>query len=361
MTNKSCYIIAEIGVNHNGSLETAKSLIEVASKAGCDAVKFQTFKADSLVIHDAPLADYQIINDPRFTNQYEMIKSLELKYDDHFILKEYAQRFQIDFISTPFDEVSLKFLVKDLKLDVIKLSSGDLTNSPLLLLAGKIAKKVIISTGMASLGEIELALCSIAFGHIFKKNPETLVELYESVFENNGIEQLKDKVVILHCISQYPAPYEEINLKAMQTIKNAFKIPVGYSDHTLGIEVAIASVALGAKVIEKHITLDRNSKGPDHKASIEPNELINMVKSIRHVERALGGNGFKKPSIVEKDVIKVARKGIYAAKTILSQEKFNFDNLLIKRPFNGVAPSRIWDLVNQKASKQYELSDSILD
>ncbi len=361
MIKKPCYIIAEIGVNHNGCLNTAKSLIKVAADAGCNAVKFQTFKAETLLNKDAPLADYQANNDIRFTSQYEMIKSLELKHEDHYLLRDFAHNLNIDFISTPFDYDSLFFLVDKLKLEAIKFSSGDLSNSPLLLEAGKIANKIIISTGMSSLRDIELALCSIAYGYLFKKNPDSSNEMFESVYLHDGLSALKNKVIILHCVSQYPAPYEAINLKAIQTIKKAFKIPVGYSDHTLGIEIAVAAVTLGAQVIEKHITLDKNSAGPDHQASIEPKELVEMVAAIRNVEKALQGDGLKKPSIVEKDVMLAARKGIYSAGNIALQDRFTLENLSIKRPFTGQAPYRIWDILNQNAKKEYKINEPIFD
>lgn len=361
MIKNPCYIIAEIGVNHNGCIETAKSLIKIAAEAGCNAVKFQTFIAEKLLNYDTPLADYQIKNGNRFKSQYELIKSLELKYSDHFVLKSFAKSLDLDFISTPFDLDSLKFLVNELNLETIKFSSGDLNNSPLLLEAGKIAKKIIISTGMSSLRDIELALCSIAYGSIFKKNPDSSNEMIEAVSAHDGLNALKKKVVILHCVSQYPAPYSVINLKAMQTIKHAFKIPVGYSDHTIGMETAIAAVAFGAKIIEKHITLNKNSDGPDHKASMEPIEFKNMVQAIRNVEEATKGNGIKKPSIVEKDIMQVSRKGIYAAKKINIHDYYDLNNLCVKRPYNGVPPHQIWDLINTKSTREYDINDSVIN
>lgn len=328
------FIIAEAGVNHNGSLELAKRLIDVAVEAGADAVKFQTFKAENVVTEKAKMAEYQKLNLHRETSQYEMIKALELSYADFEKLKLYCDEVGIKFLSTPFDIESARFL-KDLGLDIFKIPSGEITNYLLLREIGGYKKQVIISTGMADLGEIEDAI-------------DVLMEF--------GTK--RENITVLHCNTEYPTPYEDVNLKAMLTIKEAFKVKVGYSDHTLGIEIAIAAVALGAEVIEKHFTLDRKLPGPDHKASLEPHELKEMIKCIRNVERSLG-DGIKKPSKSELGNMAVVRKSIVAKRDIKKGEVFSEENITVKRPGNGISPMRWNEIIGKVAQKDYKRDEVI--
>lgn len=328
------FIIAEAGVNHNGCIKTAKKLIDVAAEAGVDAVKFQTFKAENLVSKNAQKAEYQKQTTDSGESQFDMIKKLELDVDTHKELMAYCEVKNILFLSTPFDHDSID-LLDALKLDIFKIPSGEVTNLPYLRHIGSLNKQVILSTGMADLGEIEDALdILIAAG------------------------TAKDKITILHANTEYPTPMEDVNLKAMQTIATAFKMDVGYSDHTLGIEVDIAAVAMGAKVIEKHFTLDRMMEGPDHKASLEPDELKAMVQGIRNIEKALG-NGIKKPSNSESKNIAIARKSIVATKLIKQGEVINEINLAIKRPGTGISPMRWDEIVGSIAQKDYREDELI--
>lgn len=324
----STFIIAEAGVNHNGSLELAKQLIDVASEAGADAVKFQTFKADNLVSKTAQKADYQKQTTDTSESQYDMIKKLELNEVAHHELITYCENKNILFLSTPFDHESIN-LLNTLGMEIFKIPSGEITNLPYLRHIGSLSKKVILSSGMSNLGEIEDALDILISAGTEKKN-----------------------IAVLHATTEYPCPIEEVNLRAMQTIAGAFKIDVGYSDHTNGIEVPIAAVSLGAKVIEKHFTLDRNMEGPDHKASLEPDELIAMVKAIRNIEKALG-NGIKQPSSSEVKNMAIARKSIVASRPIRKGEILSIDNLTTKRPGNGINPMRWNEIIGTPSSKDY--------
>ena len=287
------YIIAEAGVNHNGSLHLAKKLIDVAAASGADAIKFQTFQADKLLTFTAPKADYQIIATPKAESQYEMIKNLELSLEDHALLVDYCRNKKIQFLSTPFDVESVDLLAKTFDLPFLKLASGEITNAPLLFQLARTGKPILLSTGMSTLGDIEFALSVLALGYLNNKETKPsyhhLIDAYRS---QEGQQVLKKNVTLLHCTTEYPAPFAEVNLKVLQTLRSAFHLPVGYSDHTKGIEIAIAAVALGAIVIEKHFTLDRTFPGPDHQSSLEPDELAAMVKTIRHVEMAMG-EGYK--------------------------------------------------------------------
>jgi len=325
----SVFIIAEAGVNHNGSIDLAKKLIDVASEAGVDAVKFQTFKAENLVSKNAQKADYQKETTDKAESQFEMIKKLELDTDTHIELIAYCKTKSIMFLSTPFDHDSIDML-NDLGLEIFKIPSGEITNLPYLRHIGKLGKKVILSTGMAEIGEIEDAL---------------------NVLYNAGTN--KSNITVLHANTMYPTPMQDVNLKAMVTIGDTFDIAYGYSDHTLGIEVDIAAVAMGASVIEKHFTLDKNMEGPDHKASLEPDELIAMVKGIRNIELALGSN-MKKPSKSEMPNIQIARKSIVAKKAIKEGDILSEDNLAIKRPGTGINPM-MWDsIIGSCAQKDYD-------
>lgn len=305
-----CFIIAEAGVNHNGDINLAKKLIDTAKDAGADAVKFQTFKAEGVVTKDASIADYAKKNIGKDLKQIDMIKGFELKYEDFEVLKEYCDKKEIMFLSTPHSFDAIDFL--EPLVPVYKIGSGDLTNLPFLKRIATKRKPIILSTGMATLGEIEEAL------RIIKKN---------------GCKE----IILLHCVTNYPTRIEDANLKAMQTLKCAFKLPTGFSDHTLGITVPIAAVALGAAVVEKHFTLDKTLPGPDHKASLEPNELKEMVKAIKDVEKILG-DGIKKPTKEEEEIKKVARKSI-VAKVDIPEGTIITENMLdVKRPGTGIEP-----------------------
>ena len=335
MNYKKTFIIAEAGVNHNGSLELAKKMIDAAVEAGADAVKFQTFKAEKVVSKHAQKAEYQKKTTAADESQLEMVKKLELDAAVHRKLIDYCKKENIRFLSTPFDLESID-LLNELGLDIFKIPSGEITNLPYLRKIGALKKEIILSTGMADLGEIEDAL---------------------DVLTGAGTK-LKD-ISVLHCNTEYPTPFEDVNLKAMLTIKAAFPgIQVGYSDHTEGIEVPIAAVAMGATIIEKHFTLDKNLPGPDHKASLEPDELTAMVRAIRNIEIALG-NGIKKPSSSESKNMVIARKSIVAAQAIATGEKFTNNNLTAKRPGAGLSPM-LWDkVIGQVAQKDYEKDELI--
>jgi len=322
-------IIAEAGVNHNGNIEIAKQLIDVAVEAGVDYVKFQTFKAEKIVSRVAKKAVYQVENTGRDDGQFAMLKKLELDKEKHNVLIEYCNLKGIKFLSTAFDHDSVD-LLEELSIDLYKIPSGEITNKPFLQKIASKHKPIILSTGMADIGEVE----------------DALDVLYES-----GVK--KKDITVLHCNTEYPTPMEDVNLSAMDTLANTFKVAVGYSDHTLGIEIAIAAVARGAVCIEKHFTLDRNMEGPDHRASLEPNELKEMVRSIRNIELALG-NGIKKPSKSEKNNIKIARKSIYTAKALPKGHVLIIDDLIMKRPGNGISPMDIHLVLGRKMLNDLE-------
>ncbi len=335
MSYKKTFIIAEAGVNHNGSFELARKLIDVAVDAGADAVKFQTFNAEKVVSKYAPKAEYQKKTTTADESQLEMVKKLELDKVAHEELLAYCRTRNIQFLSTPFDLESIDLLNK-LGLEIFKIPSGEITNLPYLRKIGALKKEIILSTGMANLGEIEAAL---------------------DVLTGAGAE-LKD-ITVLHCNTEYPTPFEDVNLRAMLTIKAAFPgVQVGYSDHTLGIEIPIAAVAMGATVIEKHFTLDKNMEGPDHRASLEPDELKVMVHAIRNIEKALG-NGIKKPSPSELKNKPIARKSIVATRNIRKGEPFTEENLTVKRPGTGISPMRWDEVIGRKAEKDYQEDEEI--
>lgn len=329
------YIIAEAGVNHNGSVELAKKLIDVASKAGADAVKFQTFKAVNLVSRFADKADYQKETTNSEESQFDMIKKLELDYDVHQLLIDYSISKGIDFLSTPFDLESIDLLVS-LGLKIFKIPSGEITNLPYLEKLGQLKREIVLSTGMSNLADIENAI---------------------SVLTSNGTD--RSNITVLHANTEYPTPFKDVNLKAMVTIGSAFNVQYGYSDHTLGIEVPIAAVALGAKVIEKHFTLDKTMEGPDHKASLEPAELKQMVNSIRNIELALGST-IKKASDSEKKNITIARKSIHINQTLKAGTILESKHFIMKRPGDGISPMVYHELVGRElkidVSEDYKLS-----
>lgn len=321
---KKVIIIAEAGVNHNGDIQNALKMIQVAADAQVDYIKFQTFITEDNISKDAPKADYQNDNTESTESQFEMVKKLELTFDDFRILQKECERLNVKFLSTAFDFKSVDFL-NSLNLDFFKIPSGEITNKPLIEYIARKGKKVILSTGMATLVEIEDAF---------------------NILINNGLKN--NDIIILHCNTEYPTPMQDVNLYAMKLIENKFDVEIGYSDHTLGIEVPIAAVALGAKVIEKHFTLDRNLTGPDHSASLEPNELREMTKSIRNIEIALGGSGIKEPSESEYKNIKIARKSIHFSRSLTVNHIITEEDLIMKRPGDGVSPMEIDVIIGKK-------------
>lgn len=329
-------IIAEAGVNHNGNLDNAFKLIDAAIDAGVDYVKFQTFKSENLVSKSAKKADYQIQNTGNSTDsQYEMLKKLELSHENHELLIDYCKQKNIQFFSTAFDLDSLVYL-KEIGLDLVKIPSGEITNLPYLRKAAQLFKKVILSTGMCTMEDIEAAI---------------------NVFLAEDIS--KESITILHCNTEYPTPMNDVNLKAMLSIQKEFGTDIGYSDHTLGIEVPVAAVALGASVIEKHFTLDNTMEGPDHAASLEPHQLKEMVKAIRNIEQAISGDGIKKPSASEMKNIEIARKSIVASASVSKGEIFTEENLTIKRPGTGISPMKWDEVIGELATKDYSTDDLI--
>lgn len=330
----SVYIIAEAGVNHNGSVEQALRLCDAAQQAGVDAVKFQTFKTENILVKDSPMAEYQKTNTGSDESQFDMVKKLELSFEDFKTINQYCKKIGIEFLSTPDDEESLDFLIDDIGLDIIKVGSGEVNNIPYLRSIGSKNRKVILSTGMSTIGEVETA--------------------YNELLKSGALE-----VILLHCTTNYPCPPEEVNLLAMNTLRDTFKCSVGYSDHTLGIQIPIAAVALGAEIIEKHFTLDKDMPGPDHKASLNPLELKEMTDSIRQVETALG-DGIKKPNPSEVEVRKVIQRSIVASKEINAGETLSEENLTTKRASSKGIPSGNWDeIVGSKAHKSYQPDELI--
>lgn len=353
------YIIAEAGVNHNGSYQRAKKLITIAASAGADAVKFQTFTANNLVTKNAPLASYQKKNSLQ-KSQHDMLRALELSKNEFIQLKKYAQRKKIDFLSTPFDMESLNFLVKNLRLNTIKISSGDLLNAPLLLAAAQAKVKIIVSTGMANLKEIQFALSVIAFGYLHGRKIPTSSSLSSSLKSRRAQLLLRKKIVILHCTTEYPAPFHEINLRVLKTIYEKFQIPVGYSDHTLGPIASLGAVALGASMIEKHFTINKKLPGPDHKMSLDPQELKQFVKEIRILETTLGSSE-KKPTASEKKNMVICRKSLVAARDIKKGDTFTMNNLTVKRPGSGISSALFWEFLGKKAKRNFKQDSLISD
>jgi len=358
--SESVLIIAEAGVNHNGDLSLARQLIDVASEAGADAVKFQTFRADRLVSRKAPKAEYQTQTTDQAESQFEMIRKLELTEADHEVLIAHAEARGITFLSTPFDAPSLHLLTQRFGLQTIKIPSGEITNAPFLLAVARAARRVILSTGMSTLAEVEAALGVLAFGFTTPATSTPGRGDFERAFASNaGQQSLGDRTTLLHCTTEYPAPFGEVNLRAMDTLAAAFGLPTGYSDHTPGIHISLAAVARGARVIEKHFTLDRNLPGPDHRASLEPDELRDLVRQIREIEAALG-DGIKRPAASEWKNRDVVRKSLVAAEEIRAGEKFTEENLACKRPGNGITPFAYWQTLGQTSGRDYN-TDEVLD
>lgn len=353
------YIIAEAGVNHNGSLEMAKELVKVAKEAGADAIKFQTFKAENLVTKKAAQADYQIDNLGEATSQYEMLKRLELSFEDFTELQSFCQAENIEFLSTPFDFESVDFLLNILHIETIKISSGELTNAPFIHYVATKQKPIILSTGMATVEEIHEALAFIAYGLAQPLEVVTVENVGQFYHSDKAKKVLKQYVTLLHCSTQYPTPPTSINLKAMDKMKEIFSLPIGFSDHSEGIHIPIAAVSIGATVIEKHFTLDKTLEGPDHVASLNPEELNAMVKGIREIELALG-DGIKKPTSIELQNRISARKSLVAKKSIQVGEVFSISNLTVKRPGSGISPSKYWSYIGNSAIKSYD-GDELID
>jgi N-acetylneuraminate synthase/N,N'-diacetyllegionaminate synthase len=333
---KKTLIIAEAGVNHNGDKDMAKALIKVAAECGADVVKFQTFNADKLVSQSAKLADYQQQNlNDETSSQLEMLKKLELPLSWHFELKQFASDLGISFCSTPFDEVALDFLC-DLGIPFIKVPSGEITNKPFLERIASKNLQVILSTGMASMSEVSDAV---------------------NVFLDKGLK--RDQLTVLHCNTEYPTPFEDVNLKAMLQFRDNLGLNYGYSDHTLGAEVAIAAVSLGASVIEKHFTLDKNLPGPDHIASLEPEELRSFIQSIRNTELLISGTGIKEPSSSELKNKEIARKSIHLIKGKKQGEIISFDDLEMKRPGNGISPMEYDKVLNKIVTRDLSIGEQL--
>lgn len=334
MRDNQIFIIAEAGDNHNGNFDLALQLVDKAAEAGADCVKFQTFVTENVISKFAEKADYQKQTTGENESQYEMVKKLELSFEQFRLIQKYCQEKNIMFLSTPFDLDSIDFL-EEIQIPFWKIPSGEITNLPYLEKIAKTGKDIIMSTGMCTMEEIEAAL---------------------SVLREHGA----GKITLLHCNTEYPTPFEDVNLRAMQEMKKAFGVSVGYSDHTVGIAVPIAAAAMGASVIEKHFTLDKNMEGPDHRASLEPEELKQMVRSIRNIERAMG-SGKKQPSPSEQKNISIARKSIVAKRKIKQGEQLTEDNLYIKRPGNGISPMRWYEIIGTAAVKDFEEDELIVE
>lgn len=354
--SRKTLIIAEAGVNHDGDFDAAVALVDAAADAGADVVKFQTFSADKLASRKAEKAAYQKEATGAGESQRDMLRRLELSHDAHRRLVKHASERGIGFLSTPFDLESLAFLADDLRLPQLKLGSGEVTNAPLLVAVGRTGRPVILSTGMATLGEVEMALAALAVGYLGRE--PNRAAFARALSDAAAWEALRRNVTLLQCTTQYPAPAADANLAAMATLRAAFGLPVGYSDHCLGINVSLAAAALGAVAIEKHFTLDRTRPGPDHAASLEPGELKLLVDGVREISASLG-DGLKAPRPSEVPNIPVARKSIVAARPIAKGERLTLDAITTKRPGDGRSPFDLWDLVGTEATAAFDEDDAI--
>lgn len=353
-------IIAECGVNHNGDIDLAIELVRAAAKSGADIVKFQTFKADKLATSQAPRSPYQDRNTKNADSQLEMLSKLELTPENHKTLLTECDRLGVEFMSSPFDEDSARFLAQDLAVKRLKLGSGELTNALLLLQCSQLQRPIIMSTGMATLGEVEQALAVMAFGLTNQEDTTPGAKAFAEAFASQtGQQALRENISLLHCTTDYPSRFEEVNLAVMDTLHHAFGLPVGFSDHTPGIAIPVAAVARGATIIEKHFTTDTSLPGPDHKASLEPQEFAQMVSAIRQLERAIG-QAVKVPVPSELCNVAVARKSLVAATPIKAGEKFTTENLTVKRPGTGVSSISYWDFIGKPASRNYN-KDELID
>ena len=349
------YIVAEAGVNHNGSEELAFRLVDAAVDAGADAVKFQIFKTEESVTKEAAKADYQKYTTNLVESQFDMLKKLELSYETYYKLVSYCKEKKIDFFATAFDIKSLNFLVDKLGVSQLKIPSGDITNGPLLLAYAQTGCDLIVSTGMATLGEVEDALAVLAFG--LQNDTDLSEPPSQSAFQyaycsKIGQEKLNKKVTLLHCTTEYPAALNEINLRAINTLRNAFGLRIGYSDHSEGIIIPTAAVSMGVSLIEKHFTLDKALSGPDHRASLDPSELSEMVTSIRSIEQAMG-DGIKRPMLSELKNLSIVRKSLVCSKKIRSGGVYSVDNLTVKRPAAGISPMEYWEFIGKVSQRDY--------
>ena len=356
---KRTLIVAEAGDNHNGSIKMAKELIDAAVEAEADIVKFQTFRSEEVISRFAPKAEYQTITTDSSESQLDMVKKLELSNDEHKQLVQYCRQKGIKFLSTPFDIPSIQFLVDELHVEMLKIPSGEITSGPLLLKAAQTNKKIILSTGMSTLAEVEQALGVLAFGYMHLQEKPAREIFQQAYCSSLGQAILKEKVQLLHCTTEYPAPSVDVNLAVMDTLRQAFGLPVGFSDHTQGIAVAIAAVALGACIIEKHFTLDKELPGPDHRASLDPQELKAMVQAIRQVEQAIG-QSLKIPAPSEIKNKPIARKSLVARCAIFEGDIFTEANITFKRPGIGISPMEYWNIMGKKAKRLY-LDDEVID
>jgi len=352
------FVIAEAGVNHNGSLDMAIALVDVAREAGADAVKFQTFKSDAVVSRFAPKAEYQICNTGNEESQLDMVRKLELSAESHRTLVRHCEQIGIRFLSTPFDSDSATFLVNGLGLNLIKIPSGEITNAAFLLHVSRLDKPIILSTGMSSLGEVESALGVLAFGYLGLSGRPSHQAFSDAFSCTEGQAILRRRVSLLHCTTEYPTPFDQVNLRAMDTLSTAFGLPIGLSDHTPGIAIPLAAVARGARIIEKHFTLDRTLPGPDHLASLQPDELCSMVTGIRAIESALG-DGLKRVALVEKGNRIIARRSLVAARPVLCGELWSEENLICKRPGSGLSPFDYWDMLGRTAIRDFEADELV--
>lgn len=351
------YVIAEAGVNHNGSRDMAFALVDAAARAGADAVKFQTFDADLLAARSAPKASYQRRTTDAEESQHAMLKRLELPRAWHPELQAHAQRQGLAFLSTAFDLGSLQFL-RSLDIPLFKVPSGEITNAPLLWQFARSGKPLILSTGMATLSDVEQALAVVSHGFLHGQEPASMDEVLRAWSLPAAREALQGRVSLLHCTSQYPTPMAEVNLRAMDTLAAAFQLPVGYSDHTQGLLIPLAAVARGATVIEKHFTLDRTLPGPDHTASLEPEELRDMVRQIRELSLALG-HGVKAPQASEWDTRRAARQQVVAARDIAAGSVYTREDLTTARAGQGLPASGLWDLIGRSAARAYASGEAI--
>jgi N-acetylneuraminate synthase len=354
-------VIAEAGVNHNGSLELAQKLIDAAAAAGADVVKFQTFRADAVASARAPKARYQAATTDAAESQLEMLRRLQLSEADHRQLIERARGRGIQILSTPFDLPSLRMLTERFGFPVIKVPSGEITNGPFLFEVARTGRRVILSTGMSTLAEVEAALGVLAFGYVAGTASDSAPgqEAFAAAFASGeGQRLLQERVTLLHCTTEYPAPFAETNLRAMDTLAAAFGLPVGFSDHTPGTHMAVAAVARGACLIEKHFTLDRTMPGPDHAASLEPHELTTLVRHVRDVQVGLG-DGIKRSTSSELKNLPIARRSLVAAVPIRRGELFSAANLTCKRPGGGISPMQYWQLLGQAASRDFSADEAI--
>lgn len=359
MAKKGTVIIAEAGVNHNGSLERALKMVEVAAEAGADVIKFQTFDTKKVITQSTPKTDYQLRTTGDTKSMLEMAQKLELDSKAHHSLMDHCKELEIEFLSSPFDLDSLIFIVDDLSLRTIKLGSGEITNFPMLLAAAQSGRKIILSSGMSTLGEVEAALAVIAYGLINEDTPREYSNIFTEAFSSSeGQDALLKHVSLLHCTTEYPADFEDVNLRVMNTMRDAFGLPVGLSDHTLGVAVPIAAVACGASIIEKHFTLDKSLEGPDHTASLDPNELAIMVRSIREVEVSLGKK-IKYPTTAERKNLPIVRRSLTAACKIAQGERLTVKNLTTKRPGTGVSAIHYWEYIGKIAGRSYEEDEQI--